>query len=126
MDSNLLGQVLAAVTQGAAGQAGQQACTALSALVTRLLGPGSAEAGAVEAARVGNHDPARLAGLLAERAEADSVFAGELLEWLAGAQSVLTAGGTVNTVSGQVSGTVVQARDVRGGIRLSGPPGPAA
>lgn len=126
MDTTLLGQVLTALSQGAAGQAGQQAWTALAALATRLLGRDSAETTAIEAARTGTPDPARLATLLARRAGDDPGFAGELQEWLAGTQALLTAGNvTSNQVTGQVSGTVIQAGDVFGGIRL-GPPDPAA
>jgi hypothetical protein len=125
MDTTLLGQVLAALTQGAAGQAGQQAWTALAALATRLLGRDSAEAGAIEAARAGTPDPALLAGLLARRAGDDPGFAGELQKWLADARVLLAAGHvTSNQVTGEVSGTVIQAGDVFGGISLSGPPRP--
>ena len=130
MDTAPLGQVLTALTQGAAGQAGQQAWTALTALATRLLGRDSAEAGAIEAARAGTPDPARLATLLAGRAGDDPGFAGELREWLAGTQALLAAGHvTTNQVTGEVSGTVIQAGDVFGGISLGGPlhpPDPAA
>jgi hypothetical protein len=126
MDTSLLGQVLSALAQGAAGQAGQQAWTALAALATRLAGRDSAEAQAIEAARAGTPDPARLARLLARRADADPGFGTGLLDWLADTQALLTAGhGTINQVNGQVSGTVIQARDVFGGIRLGGPPDPA-
>ena len=130
MDTTVLGQVLAALAQGAAGQAGQQAWTALAALATRLLGRDSAEAGAIEAARAGTPDPVRLASLLASRAGDDPGFAGELQEWLADAQVLLAAGHvTSNRVTGEVSGTVIQAGDVFGGISLGGPlrpPDPAA
>ena len=129
MDMTLLGQVLTALTQGAAGQAGQQAWTALAALATRLLGRDSAETTAIEAARAGTPDPARLASLLARRAGDDPGFAGELQAWLADTQTLLTAGHvTSNQVTGQVSGTVIQAGDVFGGIRLGppSPPSPAA
>jgi hypothetical protein len=130
MDTTVLGQVLAALTQGAAGQAGQQAWTALAALAARLLGRDSAEAGAIEAARAGTPDPARLASLLARRAGDDPGFAAELQEWLADTQVQLAAGHvTSNQVTGQVSGTVIQAGDVFGGITLGSPrrpPDPAA
>ena len=125
MDTTVLGQVLAALAQGAAGQAGQQAWAALAALATRLLGRDSAEAGAIEAARTGTPDPARLASLLARRAGDDPGFAAELQEWLADAQVQLAAGHvTSNQVTGQVSGTVIQAGDVFGGITLGSPPRP--
>jgi hypothetical protein len=125
MDTTVLGQVLAALTQGAAGQAGHQAWTALTALATRLLGRDSAEVGAIEAARAGTPDPVRLASLLVSRAGDDPGFGTELQEWLAGTQALLAAGHiTSNQVTGEVSGTVIQAGDVFGGISLSGPPRP--
>ena len=127
MDASLLGQVLTALAQGAAGHAGQQAWTALAALATRLLGRDSAETRAVEAARAETPDPARLASILAGRAAADPGFAAGLQGWLTDTQALLAAGhGTVNQVSGEVTGTVIQAGDVFGGIRLGGPPDPAA
>jgi hypothetical protein len=130
MDTTVLGQVLSALLQGAGGQAGQQAWTALAALTRRLLGRQAAETTAVEAAPAGAEDPAapgRLAGLLAGRAAADPGFAAELGQWLAGTQALLGSGHTtVNQVGGTVSGTVIQAGDVFGGIRFGGPPGPAA
>ena len=129
MDTTLLGQVLTSLTQGAAGQAGQQAWTALTALATRLLGRDSAETTAIEAARAGTPDPARLASLLARRAGDAPGFAGQLHEWMTDTQALITAGHvTSNQVTGQVSGTVIQAGNVFGGIRLGPPraPDPAA
>jgi hypothetical protein len=125
MDTTVLGQVLAALTQGAAGQAGQQAWAALAALAARLLGRDSDEAEAIEAARSGTPDPVRLASLLATRTGDNLGFATELQEWLAGTQVLLAAGHvTTNQVTGEVSGTVIQAGDVFGGISLGSPPRP--
>jgi hypothetical protein len=130
MDPGVLSQVLAALAQGAAGQAGQHAWTALAALAGRILGHDSAETRAIEAARAGNADPAcpgGLARLLAGRASTDPGFAAVLEDWLAGTSALLEAGhGTVNQVIGEQSGTVIQAGNVFGGIRLGGPPSPAA
>jgi hypothetical protein len=127
MDTSVLAQVLAALAQGAAGQAGQQAWTALAALAGRILGPDAAETTAIEAARTAAPDPARLAGVLAGRAGTDPGFAAALQDWLTGTRALLAAGNTttVNQVTGQVSGTVIQARDIDGGIR-TGPPDPAS
>lgn len=130
MDTGILAQVLAALAQGAAGKAGQQAWTALAALATRLPGRGAAETKVIEAARAGEPDPAgpgHLAEALAGKAGADPRFAAGLEDWLARAQAHIICGQpTVNQVTGPVPGTVIQARDVFGGIRLGGPPGPAA
>jgi hypothetical protein len=128
LDTSVLTQVVTALAQGAAGQAGQQAWTVLAALAGRLLGRNSAEARAIEDARIGSSpDPAHLAGVLAARAQADPAFAAAMEEWLTDTQALLATGhGTVNEVTGPVSGTVIQARDVFGGIRFGSPPDPAA
>jgi hypothetical protein len=126
MDTAVLTHVLSALAQGAGGQAGQQAWTALAALTGRLPGRQAAGTEAVEAARANTGDPAA-AGHLAGKAAADPGLAAALGDWLAGTQALLTAGHTtLNQVHGAVSGTVIQAGDVFGGIRLGGPPGPAA
>jgi hypothetical protein len=130
MDQGALSQVLAALAQGAGGQAGQQAWTALTALAGRLLGHHSAETTAIEAARTGTADPACPGGLaeaLTGRARIDPAFAAELDGWLAGTRTLLGAGhATVNQVAGQQSGTVIQAGTVFGGISIGGPADPVA
>jgi hypothetical protein len=126
METSVLAQVLTALAQGAGGQAGQRAWTALAALAGRVLGRDSAEAAAIEAVRVsGSPDPASLADLLAGQAEADPGFASGLEEWLADTKLLLASGEgqTANRVTGPVSGTVIQARDVFGGIRFGHPQG---
>jgi hypothetical protein len=129
VDPGVLSQILTALAQGAAGQAGQHAWTALAALAGRILGHDSAETKAIEAASAGNAVPGcpgGLAGLLAGRASADPGFAAGLEDWLTGTSALLEAGhATVNQVTGQQSGTVIQAGNVFGGIRIGGPPSPA-
>lgn len=130
MDPGILTQVLTALAQGAGGQAGQRAWTALAALTSRLLGRDATETKAIDSARAGKPDPSGPGGLaeaLAGKAGADPRFAAGLEDWLARAQALVICGQpAVNQVTGPVSGTVVQARDVFGGIRLGGPPDPAA
>ena len=124
VDAGILAQVLAALTHDSAGQAGQQAWTALAA----LAGRDRAETAAIEAARTGaSTDPSRLAGVLAGRAGTDPRFAAGLREWLAGTRAMLAAGHrTASQATGPMPGTVIHARHVFGGIGSGGPPAPAA
>jgi hypothetical protein len=127
MDVPVLSEVLTALAQGAGGEAGRRAWAALAGLTARICGHGSAEAQAVEAASTGSEPgrPSALADLLAQRADADPGFAAAFRPWLSAAQLLLAEGNaTANQVTGGVSGSVIQARDVHGGIIISRPPGP--
>src|ERR1039457_715686 len=127
MDVPVLSEVLTALAQGAGGEAGPRAWAALAGLTARICGYGSAEAQAVEAASTGSEPgrPGALADLLAQRADADPGFAAAFRPWLSAAQLLLAEGNaTANQVTGGVSGPVIQARDVHGGIISSRPPGP--
>jgi predicted phage gp36 major capsid-like protein len=68
----------------------------------------------------------RLAEVLDRAGRDDPEFAGRLRELWTEARTELTAdrGGVINEVSGDVSGTVVQARDIHGGINIGGQPRP--
>ncbi|MBE1489022.1 hypothetical protein [Plantactinospora soyae] len=70
----------------------------------------------------------RLADLLGQESGADPAFAEEFRSRWVRAHAAVTVeqGGVVNSVSGDVSGNVVQARDVHGGINLGGPPTPGS
>jgi hypothetical protein len=121
----MLTQVLSALVQGAGGQAGQRAWTALAALTGRALGYDSAETQAIETSRTASPDPARVSNLaegLARLARTDPAFTAELTDWLTGAQALLTGDQTLNQVTGQVTGPVIQARDVSGGITIGPTP----
>lgn len=64
----------------------------------------------------------RLAALLEQETLRDPAFDAELRERFAKVQAIVAAnqGDVTNTVSGDVSGSVVQARDVHGGISFGG------
>lgn len=68
----------------------------------------------------------QLAEVLDRAGRDDPDFAGRLRELWTEARTELTAdrGGVINEVSGDVSGTVVQARDIHGGINIGGQPRP--
>lgn len=68
----------------------------------------------------------QLATALAQAEQGDPEFASRLRELWTEARTELTAdrGGVINEVSGDVSGTVVQARDIHGGINIGGQPRP--
>ena len=128
MDIPVLSEVLTALAQGAGGEAGRRTWAALAGLTARICGHGSAEAQAVEAASTGSEPgrPGALADLFAPRADADPGFAAALRPWLSAAQLLLADGSaTANQVTGGVTGPVIQARDVHGGIIIGSLPGPA-
>ncbi|MCL7456250.1 hypothetical protein M8I35_03515 [Micromonospora sp. MSM11] len=85
------------------------------------------EAAVQELVEVGRHPPApdtarRLATLLEQEAERDPAFDAEFRARYAQVRAVVAnhAGNVTNTVSGDVAGPVVQARDVHGGISFGG------
>jgi hypothetical protein len=107
--------ILSALAGGAAGEAGKSAWESLAALVRRRFGR---DRRAVEAvARPDALEPGDLARLLAERAADDPEFRASLERWLAEAGPA-ARGEVVNINTGEVSGTLVQARDVHGSITI--------
>ncbi|MGC5053153.1 hypothetical protein ACLQ2S_17060 [Micromonospora sp. DT48] len=66
----------------------------------------------------------RLAALLHQEARRDATFGAEFRARFAEVQAIVedNHGDVTNTVSGDVSGPVVQARDVHGGITFGGTP----
>lgn len=127
MDTSILTQILSALADGAAGQAGQRAWTALADLARKTAGHGSAETAAIDAAR---EQPApgvlrALAEALDSRAHADPGFAAALGQWIRQTQALLPQPLAVNQVTGPVRGTVIQAGEVSGGIHLTTQPGTA-
>lgn len=116
-----LAAAISATVSGAAGEAGKSAWASLAALVRRVLGHDREAVEAVE--RPDERSPDELARLLAERAAADPEFRASLAAWVARAESAGRGEGrTVNTISGDVSGNVVQAGDVHGSISFGGEP----
>lgn len=102
-------------------EAGRAAFQGLVGLVRRRFQSDPAAQEALEAAEADPSDAERLDQLRAaldRLAAEDPAFGAELRSLWRDLQPHLTAssGGTINTVSGNVSGNVVQARDVQGGI----------
>src|SRR3954452_23286929 len=105
---------LAKVFDGAAGEAGKQAWTALADLVRRAFGGRDRSRPMRCIAEVEEHpgDPARvdeLAGALTAAAALDPDFAADLRQWLAEADQ--TGDGVTNIIGGsaEVHGNVIQA-----------------
>lgn len=110
MSAEAVATVLTGVLGGATGAAGGSALAALVDLVrragygetVRVPGPGTATA-EVDA----------VAAEIAACAQRDPGFARALAEWAASDQAVQT-----NSISGQVSGPVVQGRDFHGDVNI--------
>ncbi|MEU6809395.1 hypothetical protein ABZ920_10375 [Streptomyces sp. NPDC046831] len=121
-------ELLMALAGGTAGAAGEQLWTSLLNLVRRRSPDAAAHDGGELTALTEGADRADRAAELAEaltlRARQDPAFAEALAAWrreadaLEGTRS--GAGDVRNVVSGGTQGTVVQARDVHGGINLGG------
>lgn len=113
MDTETAVALVSVAAGGAATAAGQSAWTSLTALVRRTLGrepvPSPEDEEGVRA----------LAARLAEDAAADAEFARRLCEWAEAHRDVLPADSSVRNVIGDdahVTGPVVQARDIHGGV----------
>ncbi|MFI0821534.1 hypothetical protein ACH4TX_39275 [Streptomyces sp. NPDC021098] len=130
MDPVTTGALVTAVNaavSGAGGEAGRRAMESLGALARRVWRRGDAEpVGEPEPVAIPYGDEERLrqlADLLVERSRQDPEFGRDLAAWLrefggpaeGGAGS---AGSVHNSVSGTISGPVVQGRDFRGGIHF--------
>jgi hypothetical protein len=115
---------VALVTKAAEGlsEGGKAAFTALARLVRRKLRADPVSLSALESTQTQPDDKTRiqrLAEALERAVSKDQAFAEELTRlWngLSDQQAVAGDGGVTNQVSGPVSGNVVQARDVHGGI----------
>ncbi|MBC2877647.1 MULTISPECIES: hypothetical protein [Streptomyces] len=119
-------ELLMTLAGGAAGAAGRQAWETLRSLVVRRRPGGEPEEdGELTALAEAPDDAARAAELaeaLALRARQDPAFAQALADWRRQAEALegttRTGSGNVhNSVSGGTQNTVIQARDVSGGIR---------
>jgi hypothetical protein len=117
----IIAAAVAKVFNGAAGEAGKQTWTALAGLVRSAFGGRDRSRPVLAVEELERHpgDPAlveSLAGALADAADLDPDFAGDLRRWLADADR--TSGDVANIVAGsaQVYGNVVQARDIHGPI----------
>lgn len=116
--------VLATKAAEGLSEAGRAAFGRLMQLVRRKLRADPAQEAVLESALAQPDDDVLIQGLAAVlegAASHDGAFAAELSRlWTVMRDERVAAvqGGVVNQVSGTVSGTVVQARDVHGGIRF--------
>lgn len=122
--------LLAALAGGLGGAAGAQAWAGLRELVVRPFRRAAREdsgADALAGLADAPDDAVRaeaLAAALADRAAADPLFAAALDAWHRTAQTAVPpSGGVTNTVSGGTQSTVVQARDIHGGLHFGPPQG---
>ncbi|MCW6009387.1 hypothetical protein K1W54_33315 [Micromonospora sp. CPCC 205371] len=103
--------------------AGRAAFGALTRAVRGKMCGDPADSAALSAAEARPDDTAlveRLAAALDEACARDRAFRDELTVLWTAARD----GGVANTIGGAVHGHAVQARDVHGGIRVGGAPGP--
>ncbi|MDJ1133175.1 hypothetical protein [Streptomyces iconiensis] len=111
-----------AAAGGAATAAGESAWQSLIALTRRLTGRGT-EDGPPVTVDPGDEEGVRvLVGRLDERARSDEEFATQLCDWAETHSADLRVDRSVvhNTVAegARISGPVIQARDIHGGIHL--------
>ncbi|MGW2329191.1 hypothetical protein ACWC5C_26015 [Streptomyces sp. NPDC001700] len=127
MDPVTTGALVAAVNaavSGAGGEAGRRALESLGALARRVWRRGDAEpAGEPEPVAIPCDDEERLrrlADLLVERSRQDPEFGRDLAAWLRefGESAPGERSAVHNSMSGEVHGSVIQGRDVHGGISL--------
>jgi hypothetical protein len=126
-DPVMVAVAVALVTKAAEGlsEGGKAAFAALARLVRRKLLADPVSLSALESTQPQPDDEARihrLAGALEQAVGQDRAFAEELTRlWngLSDLHAVAVDGGVTNQVSGAVSGSVVQARDVHGGISFA-------
>ena len=99
-------------------EAGKRAWAGLTSLMGRLFGRSASEAAKqVEIDAAAPETIRTLAEALAAEAESDPVATTALRDWMADTERALDQSGDVtNTISGNVHGPVVQARDIHGGI----------
>lgn len=117
----VLAMVLLKVLDGATGEAGRQLWTKFAGTVQRAFGRKSPQSEATRELEANPADSGRaevLAGQVVAGAQEDPELRAELEEWFAQARQVTGQGDVTNTIGGnaQVSGNVVQARDIQGGI----------
>jgi hypothetical protein len=123
--------VLSKVLGSAADEAGRQLWQSLGSVVRRSFNrQGIARRELDTLPNTPNaavDDPAvirRLAAALAAEASGTSSAASALREWLEVADRTLNSDESVhNAITGTVHGTIIQARDIHGGITLHPPPG---
>ena len=112
--------VLSKIFNGTTEKVGEQLGDSLGSLVRRVFGRQSTSVEAVKrlGERPGDADSIKaLAQALVDDSRRDPQAAAQLRHWLASAELTLSADDRVtNTVSGEVRGNVLQARDIHGDI----------
>jgi hypothetical protein len=112
--------LLTKIFNGSSEKAGEQLWESLSSVVRRLFGRRSTSVEAVKrlGERPGDADSIRaLAQALVDDSSRDPQAAAQLRHWVASAEETIAAHERVtNTVTGDVRGNVLQARDIHGNI----------
>ena len=112
--------LLSKIFNGTTEKAGEQLWQSLTSVVRRLFGRNATSVEAVKrlGERPGDPDAIHaLAQALVDDTSRDPQAAAQLRHWVAAAEQTIAANGDVtNTVSGEVSGNVLQARDIHGDI----------
>ena len=114
-----LSSVLTALLEGASEEAGAKTLESLGRLLRRARRDRREEPQDLErwATNPEPNDAGAIAAYLSEAATKDVEIARQLEAWVADARIVLAGGNVTNTVSGPVTGNVIQGRDI-GSIRL--------
>jgi hypothetical protein len=118
VDPVSLTTVLEGLLAGATGAAGGAAMSSLGGLLRRAVGREIEE---VEIKRLLEQGPSNaevIAGHLIDVAHDDETFARDLQIWLSAALVLAKDDSTTNSVSGTVTGTVIQGRDFNGPVNL--------
>jgi hypothetical protein len=112
--------LLSKIINSSTEKAGEQLWDSLGSMVRRLFGRQSTSVEAVKrlGERPGDADSIKaLAQALVDDSRRDPQAAAQLRHWLVAAEQTLSADNRViNTVSGEVRGNVLQARDIHGDI----------
>jgi hypothetical protein len=111
--------LLTKIFNGTGEKAGEQLWDSLSSAVRRLFGRQSTSVEAVKrlGERPGDEDAIRaLAQALVDDSSRDPQAAAQLRHWIASAEAAMAGERVTNTVTGDVRGNVLQARDIHGNI----------
>jgi hypothetical protein len=120
ISASALAALLSKIFGGVTERAGEQLWDSLTTLVRRTFGRRSTSVEAVKrlGERPGDPDSIRaLAAALAADAARDPQAGAQLRHWVADAERVISEN-TTNTVTGNVYGNVIQARDIHGDLNF--------
>jgi hypothetical protein len=112
--------LLSKIFNGTTEKVGEQLWQSLTSVVRRLFGRNTTSVEAVKrlGERPGDPDAIRaLAQALVDDSSRNPQAAAQLRHWVTAAEQTIAASGDVtNTVSGEVHGNVLQARDIHGNV----------